>query len=137
MVYDSIKNTNPNDPNLSSDQTDTPYLLKNKTSSKKICYKFSPPTTFTNSIWSRYATTDVNEEVTPNADNVGLGLPFEKDKLTAAYSPKTLFLQTLMELLPQENFNSKIFNRRRSYSKCSCRRFNNLSNSQVNFQVQI
>ena len=38
MVYDSIKNTNPNDPNLSSDQTDTPYLLKNKQVAKKICY---------------------------------------------------------------------------------------------------
>jgi hypothetical protein len=31
--------------------------------------------------------TTVTEEITPNADNVGIGLPFEQDKLTTAYSP--------------------------------------------------
>jgi hypothetical protein len=36
---------------------------------------------------------DVTEEITPNADNVGIGLPFEQDKLTVAYSP-TNFLFT-------------------------------------------
>ena len=30
---------------------------------------------------------DNDENVIPNPSNVGLGLPFEKDKLTAAYSP--------------------------------------------------
>jgi len=31
--------------------------------------------------------TDKDEEIIPNPDNVGLGLPFEKDRLTVAYSP--------------------------------------------------
>ena len=36
---------------------------------------------------------DVDETVTPNPNNVGIGLPFEKNKLTTAYSP-TNFLFT-------------------------------------------
>jgi hypothetical protein len=30
---------------------------------------------------------DTDEEILPNPDNVGLGLPFEVDKLTTAFSP--------------------------------------------------
>jgi len=29
----------------------------------------------------------IDEEIIPNPNNVGIGLPFKKDKLTAAYSP--------------------------------------------------
>jgi hypothetical protein len=32
-------------------------------------------------------TADTDEDIVPNPENVGLGLPFEQDKLTAAYSP--------------------------------------------------
>ena len=34
-----------------------------------------------------------DETIIPNSDNVGLGLPFKQDKLTAAYSPSN-FLYT-------------------------------------------
>ena len=30
---------------------------------------------------------DTTEEITPNPNNVGIGLPFKKDKLTTAFSP--------------------------------------------------
>ena len=33
---------------------------------------------------------DIVEERIPNTDNVGLGLPFKKDKLTTAFSPLNL-----------------------------------------------
>jgi hypothetical protein len=36
MIYNSIKNTNPNDPNLSTDLNNTPYLLKLDKKSKKF-----------------------------------------------------------------------------------------------------
>jgi hypothetical protein len=29
----------------------------------------------------------MTEEITPNPNNVGIGLPFKQDKLTTAYSP--------------------------------------------------
>ena len=36
---------------------------------------------------------DTTEEIIPNPNNVGLGLPIKKDKLTTAFSP-TNFLYT-------------------------------------------
>jgi hypothetical protein len=91
MVFDSIKNTNTNDPNFYQDN-DTPYLLK----LKKVQYRFT--TRFRNSTtlqiqFGAGTTSDSDENIIPNPDNVGIGLPFEQTKLTTAYSP-TNFLFT-------------------------------------------
>ena len=94
MVYDSIKNTNVNDPNLSQYSEDTPYLLK----LKKVQYRFA--TRFRNSTtlqiqFGAGTTADVDENIVPNPDNVGIGLPFEQTKLTTAYAPSNfLFTDT-------------------------------------------
>ena len=85
MVYDSIKNSNINDPNNSINDN-TPYLLK----LKKVQRRFTTRITSFNNIQIQFGagtTADNDEEITPNPNNVGLGLPFEKDKLTVAYSP--------------------------------------------------
>jgi hypothetical protein len=86
MIFDSIKNTNINDPNLSQYSGDTPYLLK----LKKIQYRFA--TRFKNSTtlqiqFGSGTTSDSDEVIVPNPDNLGIGLPFEQTKLTTAYSP--------------------------------------------------
>jgi hypothetical protein len=86
MIFDSIKNTNINDPNLSQYSGDTPYLLK----LKKIQYRFT--TRFKNSTtlqiqFGSGTTSDSDEVIVPNPDNLGIGLPFEQTKLTTAYSP--------------------------------------------------
>jgi hypothetical protein len=91
MVFDSIKNTNTNDPNFYQDN-DAPYLLK----LKKVQYRFT--TRFRNSTtlqiqFGAGTTSDSDENIIPNPDNVGIGLPFEQTKLTTAYSP-TNFLFT-------------------------------------------
>ena len=89
MVLDTIKNTNVNDPNTNGD---TPYLLR----LKKVARRFATRFTSLSNLQMQFgagAPNDVTEEITPNADNVGIGLPFEQDKLTAAYSP-TNFLYT-------------------------------------------
>jgi hypothetical protein len=91
MVFDSIKNTNTNDPNLSQ-YNNAPYLLK----LKKVQYRFT--TRFRNSTtlqiqFGAGTTSDSDENIIPNPDNVGIGLPFEQTKLTTAYSP-TNFLFT-------------------------------------------
>ena len=92
MIYDSIKNTNTNDPNLSQYSGDTPYLLK----LKKVQYRFT--TRFKNATtlqiqFGAGTTSDSDEVIVPNPNNVGIGLPFEQTKLTTAYSP-TNFLFT-------------------------------------------
>jgi len=83
MVLDTIKNTNINDPNKTDD---TPYLLK----LKKVARRFATRITSPNTILIQFGAgspSDITEEITPNIDNVGLGLPFKQDKLTTAYSP--------------------------------------------------
>tara|TARA_R110001592_G_scaffold33669_2_gene116538 strand:- start:5 stop:1846 length:1842 start_codon:yes stop_codon:yes gene_type:complete len=89
MIFDSIKNTNINDPNSG---TNAPYLLK----LKKSQYRFSTRFTSLNNLQIQFGAgspNDTIEEIIPNPNNVGLGLPFKQDKLTTAYSP-TNFLYT-------------------------------------------
>jgi hypothetical protein len=83
MVLDTIKNTNVNDPN--SDK-DVPYLLR----LKKVARRFATRFTSLQNLQLQFGAgspENVTEEITPNPNNVGLGLPFKKDKLTQAYSP--------------------------------------------------
>jgi len=92
MIYDSIKNTNTNDPNLSQYSGDTPYLLK----LKKIQHRFTTRLRNSNTLQIQFGAgtvADSDEIIIPNPDNVGIGLPFEQDKLTTAYSPSN-FLYT-------------------------------------------
>jgi len=92
MVYDSIKNTNTNDPNLSQYSGDTPYLLK----LKKVQHRFTTRLRDSNTMQIQFGAgtiADSDEEIIPNPDNVGIGLPFEQDKLTTAFSPSN-FLYT-------------------------------------------
>jgi len=92
MVYDNIKNTNVNDPNNVADVGDVPYLLQ----LKKIQRRFATRLTSETNLQIQFGSgnpNDVDETITPNPNNVGIGLPFEKNKLTTAYSP-TNFLFT-------------------------------------------
>jgi hypothetical protein len=91
MVFDNIENTNVNDPNYSTN-IDTPYLLK----LKKVQRRFITRLTSNNNLQIQFGAgnpNDIDELITPNPNNVGIGLPFEQDKLTTAFSP-TNFLFT-------------------------------------------
>jgi len=92
MVYDNIKNTNTNDPNNVADAGDVPYLLQLKKVQRRFATRFTSATNLQIQFGAGNPN-DVDETVTPNPNNVGIGLPFEKNKLTTAYSP-TNFLFT-------------------------------------------
>jgi len=86
MVYDNIKNTNTNDPNNVSDSDEVPYLLQ----LKKVQRRFATRLISESTLQIQFGAGNPNntdELITPNPNNVGIGLPFEKDKLTTAYSP--------------------------------------------------
>jgi hypothetical protein len=83
MVLDSIKNTNINDPNVG---TDAAYLLRLKKIQRRFATRIISPDTIQLQ-FGVGSPDNIDEEITPNANNVGLGLPFIKDKLTTAYSP--------------------------------------------------
>ena len=92
MVYNKISNTNINDPNNIQNEGDVPYLLK----LDKIQRRFSTRFTSLANLQIQFGAgtaADDDEEITPNPNNVGIGLPFNQNKLTAAYSP-TNFLYT-------------------------------------------
>jgi len=89
MVFKQIKNTNINDPNK---EKDAPYLLK----LEKTPYRFVTRVKNLNTIQIQFGAgspNNINEEIIPNPNNVGLGLPFQQEKLTTAFSP-TNFLYT-------------------------------------------
>ncbi len=87
-VYDTIRNTNTNDPNVPDDGSgnDVPYLLQLKSVQRRFAARFVN----NNSLQLQFGAGsfgDNDEEIIPNPDNVGLGLPFERDQLTTAFSP--------------------------------------------------
>jgi hypothetical protein len=85
LVYDSIKNTNVNDPNNYANG-DTPYILKTKSVNRRFVTRFLNEGTLQIQFGAgKPLQTDA--EVVPNPENVGIGLPFEQSKLTTAYSP--------------------------------------------------
>ena len=92
MIFDSIKNTNPNDPNNVANAGEVPYLLQLKKCQRRFATRF----TSENNLQIQFGAgnpNDTDELITPNPNNIGIGLPFEQDKLTTAYSP-TNFLFT-------------------------------------------
>ena len=94
MVYKPLKNTNPNDPNYYYDQGNAPYLLKLEKEQRRFATRFIDSTTLQIQFGAG-TTNDVDESITPNPNNVGIGLPFEQTKLTTAYSPSNfLFTRT-------------------------------------------
>lgn len=87
-VFDTIRNTNVNDPNVPDDGSgnDVPYLLQLKQVQRRFVSRFQN----TGSLQIQFGAGnfgDNDEEIVPNPDNVGLGLPFERTKLTTAFSP--------------------------------------------------
>ena len=84
-ISDSLKNTNVNSPNTFED-SDAPFLLQTKNVQNRFATRFLSPTELQIQFGSGNPA-DTTEDVIPNSMNVGLGLPFEQDKLTTAYSP--------------------------------------------------
>ncbi len=84
-VFDTIRNTNTNDPNTIQD-SEVPYLLQLKQVQRRFVSRFLN----TGSLQLQFgagSTGDTTEEIIPNPDNVGSGLPFERTQLTTAFSP--------------------------------------------------
>ena len=84
-IYNSIKNTNPNDPNLSQYSGDTPYLLQLEQVQRRFTTRFIDSGSLQLQFGAGTAA-DTDEEIIPNSDNVGLGLPFEKSNIAKAPS---------------------------------------------------
>jgi hypothetical protein len=92
-IFDNIKNTNINNPNFSSDSNDVPYLLQLRKEPRRFVTRFLSPTQMQIQFGAGTNTANTDEEIIPNPDNVGLGLPYKQSKLNTAFSPAN-FLYT-------------------------------------------
>lgn len=99
LIYKSIRNTNPNDPNFISDANDVPYLLQTEQVARRFVTRFTSETTLQLQFGAGN-TNDTTETIIPNPDNVGLGLTFEQNKLTTAYSPTNFILTNTYGIAP-------------------------------------
>ena len=98
LIYDSIKNTNTNDPN-NYQNADAPYILRTKSTNRRFVTRFLNETT----LQIQFGSGDplqVDEQITPNSDNVGIGLPFGENKMTTAYSPTNFIFTNTYGIAP-------------------------------------
>ena len=97
LVYQKLKNTNPN--TVTSQDTDTPYILKLEQVQRRFTTRFLD----SGSLQLQFGAGTVDlfdEEIVPNPNNVGLGLTFEQSKLTTAYSPTNFIFTKTYGIAP-------------------------------------
>ena len=99
QVFTSLKNTNVNDPNNYLESDDSPYLLQTKQVQRRFNTRFLSSTQLQLQFGSGNPS-DTDEDVVPNPMNVGLGLPFEREKLTTAYSPTNFIFTNTYGIAP-------------------------------------
>ena len=99
-IFDTIRNTSFNDPNY-SDDTEVPYLLRLKQVQRRFATRFLNSGSLEIQFGAgTQKTTD--EEIVPNPDNVGLGLPFERNQLTTAFSPLNFVFTDTYGIVPTD-----------------------------------
>jgi len=97
-IFESIKNTNINNPNFSSD-TNVANLLQVKQVARRFATRFLNKTTLQIQFGAG-SPTDTTEVIIPNPNNVGIGLPTQKSKLTTAYSPTNFIFTNTYGIAP-------------------------------------
>ena len=91
-IFDEIPNTKANSPELFSQQETTPYLLKLKRVQKRFVTRFKKDNTLEIQFGSGLID-NIDEEIVPNSDNIGLGNRDGRSKLNQTIDP-TNFLHT-------------------------------------------
>ncbi len=101
MVFETIKNASANnssngpfgpDTNLSNDRAEVPYILRLKKSSRRFVTRFKSKTQL-DIQFGAGTQNDEDIDIVPSPINVGIGLPYGKDKLKTAFNPAN-FLYT-------------------------------------------
>ena len=100
-VFDTIRNTNTNDPTYNPEE-DAPYLLQLKQVQRRFVTRFVNSGSLQIEFGAG-ATQNNDEQIVPNPDNVGLGLPFERDQLTTAFSPLNFIFTNTYGIAPYNN----------------------------------
>ena len=93
-IFEPTVNIAQNDPNLAQYNDTVPYLLKLKKVPRRFVTRFKE----NNQLQIQFGpgvSSGADEEIIPNSDNIGLGLPYGVDKMTTAFDPSNfLYTQT-------------------------------------------
>jgi hypothetical protein len=93
-IFEPTANTAQNDPTLSQYNETVPYLLKLKKVPRRFVSRFKTNNTLELQFGPGISS-GADEEIIPNSDNIGLGLPYGVDKMTTAFDPSNfLYTQT-------------------------------------------
>ena len=85
-IFDAVTNIASNDPTLAQYNDTTPFLLKVKKVPRRFIKRFKSDNTLELQ-FGPGVSSNPDEIITPNSDNIGLGLPYGTDKLTTAWDP--------------------------------------------------
>jgi hypothetical protein len=97
-IFESLTNSNPNDPNYLQNP-DVANLLRLKSVQNRFATRFLDKTNLQIQFGSGNPN-DTTEEIIPNPDNVGLGLPDNQSKLTTAYAPTNFIFTNTYGIAP-------------------------------------
>jgi hypothetical protein len=93
-IFEPTANIEANNQTLAQYNDTTPYLLKLKKVPRRFVSRFKTNNTLELQFGSGISS-GADEEIIPNPDNIGLGLPYGIDKMTTAWDPSNfLYTQT-------------------------------------------
>ena len=98
-IFDTQTNIAANDPLLNQYDETTPYLLKIKKVPRRFIKRFKS----NNKLEIQFGpgvSSNPDEIITPNSDNIGLGLPYGTNKLTTAWDPANFLYTKTYGLAP-------------------------------------
>jgi hypothetical protein len=98
-IFDPVSNVEANDPILFQYNETTPYLLQIKKVPRRFVKRFKTNNTLELQ-FGPGVSSDPDQVITPNSDNVGLGLPYGTDKLTTAWDPANFLYTRTYGLAP-------------------------------------
>jgi hypothetical protein len=99
-IFRKEPNKNYLDPNKTQNIDDAPYVLSAIKSERRYILRVIDSNTIRLQFGSgRYSSGD-DEDIIPNQNNVGLGLPYEQNRLTTAYSPQNFIFTNSYGIAP-------------------------------------
>lgn len=99
-IFEPTENIAENNPTLSQYNSTVPYLLKLKKVPRRFISRFKTNNTLELQFGPGISS-GADEEIIPNSDNIGLGLPYGVDKMTTAFDPSNFLYTQTYGLSPQ------------------------------------
>ena len=98
-VYSFVKNTLNNSPKTYLD-TEVPYVLNLKKVPRRFVSRFKSKTQLELQFGAGTNQSNINEVITPNPNNVGLGLPYTQNKIFTAFDPQNFLFTNTYGIAP-------------------------------------